>query len=68
MKAKLSQEQINQLDDLIAQTILPALQEDICIPNINFIDKTSDVYDEIYNEHSSMLFVEAVNYIKNNLY
>jgi hypothetical protein len=65
---KLSQEQIEQLDQLISETILPALQEDVCIPNMEDMDEEHPVFDDTFEDRSNVLFVEALNYIKNNLF
>jgi hypothetical protein len=64
---KLSQEQIEKLDDLIAYTIIPALQEDVCIPNMENMDEEHPCFDDTYEDRSNVLFVEAKNYLKNNL-
>jgi hypothetical protein len=64
---KLSQEQIEQLDQLISETILPALQEDICLPNMEDMDEEHPCFDDTFEDRSNVLFVEALNYIKNNL-
>jgi len=65
---KLSQEQIEQLDQLISETILPALQEDICLPNMEDMDEEHPGFDDTFEDRSSVLFVEALNYLKNNLF
>jgi len=65
---KLSQEQIEQLDQLISETILPALQEDVCIPDMRDMDEEHPCFDDTFEDRSSVLFVEALNYIKNNLF
>jgi hypothetical protein len=65
---KLSQEQIEKLDDLIAYTIIPALQEDVCIPNMEDMDEEHPAFDDTFEDRSNVLFVEALNYIKNNLF
>lgn len=59
MKTKLTLEQIAQLEDLIANTILPALQEDICIPESDDDDVAMDQMMDLMNE--------AREYIKNNI-
>ena len=58
-KTKLTPEQIEQLNDLIANTILPALQEDICIPENE--DEDVDI-DQMLD-----LMDEAIKYLKNNI-
>lgn len=65
---KLTQEQIEQLDNLISETILPALQEDICIPNMEDMVEGHPCFDDTYKDRSNVLFVEALNYLKNNLF
>jgi len=64
---KLSQEQIEQLDQLISETILPALQEDVCIPDMGDMDEEHPAFDDTFEDRSNVLFVEALNYLKNNL-
>ena len=59
MKIKLTPEQIQQLEDLITNTILPALQEDICIPESEDDDIAIDQMMDLMNE--------AREYIKNNI-
>ena len=68
MKAKLSDEQKQQIDDLISETILPALCEDgICEPDMSDIDEDHPTYDDVYEDRMNVLYVEALNYLKNNL-
>lgn len=71
MKTKLADEQIKQLDDLIANTILPALYEDgICEPDmgdVEEIDEEETRYDDVYEDRKNVLYTEALNYLKNNL-
>ena len=72
MKTKLSPEQIEQLDNLIAETILPALYEDgICEPDmgdVEDIDEEETRYDDVYEDRKNVLYAEALNYLKNNLH
>ncbi len=65
MKTKLSTEQLKQLDDLIEHTILPALYEDVCEPDMS--DVEDDENEDIYEDRKNVLYVEALNYLKNNL-
>ena len=65
MKTKLSTEQLKQLDDLIEHTILPALYEDVCEPDMS--DMEDDENDDVYEDRKNVLYVEALNYLKNNL-
>ncbi len=65
MKTKLSTEQLKQLDDLIEHTILPALYEDICEPDMSDVEDNEN--DDIYEDRKNVLYVEALNYLKNNL-
>ena len=67
MKTKLTQDQIERLNALIEETIIPALMEDICFPDMTDTDEDKDIYDEVYEERSTTLFVESINYLKNNL-
>ena len=68
MKTKLSIEQLNQLDQLIERTILPALYEDgICDPNMEDVDKEETRYDDVYEDRKNVLYGEALTYLKNNL-
>ena len=65
--AHLSQDQLKQLDDLIEQTILPALQEDVCIANMDDVPKSDPNWEEICEDRTAVLYVEALTYLKNNL-
>ena len=65
--AHLSQDQLKRLDDLIEQTILPALQEDVCIPNMDDVPKSNSNWDYVYEDRTAVLYVEALTYLKNNL-
>ena len=67
MKTKLSIEQLNQLDQLIERTILPALYEDVCLANMDDVPKSDSSWDEICEERMNILYGEAITYIKNNL-
>ena len=69
MKTKLTSEQIEQLDNLISETILPALQEDVCLPDMSdmFMEEDQEDFDNVYEDRTNVLYVEALNYIKNNL-
>ncbi len=67
MKTKLTSEQIEQLDNLISETILPALQEDVCLPDMSDMEEDQEDFDNVYEDRSNVLYVEALNYIKNNL-
>ena len=66
MKTKLSTEQLKQLDDLIERTILPALYEDVCEPDMSDVEDNEN--DDIYEDRKNVLYVEALNYLKNNLH
>ncbi len=65
MKTKLSTEQLKQLDDLIERTILPALYEDVCEPDMGDVEDNEN--DDVYEDRKNVLYVEALNYLKNNL-
>jgi len=67
MKTKLTDEQKQQIDDLITQTILPAVIEDgICEPDMEGVEDNEN--DDIYEDRKNVLYVEALNYLKNNLH
>jgi hypothetical protein len=68
---KLTDAQKQQIDDLIAYTILPALQEDICIPDMSDMEQEEELpatYDETYSERVDILTNEALVYLRNNLH
>ena len=67
---KLTDTQKQQIDDLIEHTILPALVEDgICEPDMSDAKKLdSEEYDNLYQDRLQVLYVEALNYLKNNLH
>jgi len=68
MKTKLTDEQKQQIDDLIANTILPALDEDgICEPDMSDKNEEDEGYYDVYEDRMNVLYVEALNYLKNNL-
>lgn len=67
MKTKLNQTQIDQLNHLLEFTILPALQEDVCIPDMSDMNGEDESYDHAYDDRTQVLYVEALNYLKNNL-
>jgi hypothetical protein len=67
MNTKLSDAQKQLIDDLIANTILPALQEDVCIPNMDDMDEGHPAHDLVYEDRVDVLYGEALNYLKNNL-
>ena len=67
MNTKLSDAQKQQIDDLITQTILPALCEDICIADMSDVSKSNSDWDDICEDRMNVLYVEALNYLKNNL-
>jgi hypothetical protein len=64
---KLTDAQKQQIDDLITQTILPALCEDICIADMSDVSKSNSDWDDICEDRMNVLYVEALNYLKNNL-
>ena len=67
-KPKLSDAQKQQIDDLISETILPALYEDgICEPDMSDMDEDHPAYDDAHQDRMSVLTIEALNYLKNNL-
>jgi hypothetical protein len=65
---QLTPEQIEQLDNLITETILPALFEDICIADMTDVSKNDLDWDSICEDRMNILYVEALNYLKNNLH
>ena len=67
MKTKLNQTQIDQLNHLLEFTILPALQEDVCIPDMSDMNEEDENYDPVSDDRTQVLYVEALNYLKNNL-
>ena len=67
MNTKLSDAQKQRIDDLITQTILPALCEDICIADMSDVSKNNSDWDDICEDRMNVLYVEALNYLKNNL-
>jgi len=69
MKTKLSTEQLEQLDNLISQTILPALCEDVCVdPDMSDMVEDHPCFNDTYEDRMNDLYVEALNYLKNNLH
>jgi hypothetical protein len=68
MNTRLNDAQKQLIDDLIANTILPALQEDVCIPDMGGMDEGHPAYDQIWEDHVEVLYGEALTYLKNNLH
>jgi hypothetical protein len=69
MKTKLTEAQKQQLDDLITNTIVPALCDDgICEPNMDDVKEDHPSYDDVYEDRMNVLYAEALNYLKNNLH
>ena len=65
---KLNDTQKDQIDNLIQNTILPALTEDILIVNVmDDVPKSDSNWEEICEERMNNLYVEALKYLKNNL-
>ena len=67
-KTKLTPQQIELLDNLITMTIEPALQEDICIPDMSDMKEDHPDYDQVWEDRVNVLYVEALTYLKNNLH
>jgi hypothetical protein len=65
MKTRLSEDQIDKLESLIESVIIPALQEDICIPDMK--DVSEEAYPYVFDDRACTLYREAVNYIRTNL-
>lgn len=58
----------SELNNLISETIMPALYEDgICEPDMSDIDEDSETYDDVYSDRQELLVNQAIAYIKNNL-
>jgi len=69
MNTKLTQNQIDQLDNLISNTIIAGIYEDICIdPDMSDMSEDHPAYDSEYENRLNVLYVEALTYIKNNLH
>ena len=68
MKTKLTPQQIEQLDNLIAYTIIPALQEDVCIADMSDMKADHPDYDQVWEDRVNVLYGEALTYLKNNLH
>lgn len=67
-KPALTNSQKQQIDDLITNTILPALTEDgICEPNMSDVKEDHPEYDDVYEDRMNVLYLEALNYLKNNI-
>jgi hypothetical protein len=65
---QLTPDQIERLDNLITETILPALYEDICVADMADVSKNDSDWDSICEDRMNILYVEALNYLKNNLH
>lgn len=68
MKTTLTDDQIEQLQNLIDETILPALSEDgICEPNMDDVDEGHPTYDTVWSDRREALVDAAIKYLKNNI-
>jgi hypothetical protein len=66
---KLTEEQLEQLQSLIEETILPALSEDgICEPNMDDVEKDHPAYDNVWCDRHEELVDQAIKYLKDNMY
>ena len=66
---KLTDAQKQQINDLISETILPALYEDgICEPDMSDTKEDHPTYDDVHQDRMNVLIIEALNYLKNNLH
>ena len=65
---QLSDEQIEQLTNLIDETILGALCDDgICEPDMSDLNEEDPNYDNVWEERANALHAQAIKFIKNNL-
>jgi len=65
---KLTDEQLEQLQNLIEETILPALSEDgICEPNMSDVEEGHPSYDIVWCDRHEALVDAAIKYLKNNM-
>lgn len=68
MRIQLSDAQRQQLDDLITNTIIPALCDDgICEPDMDDTQEDHPAYDDVYEDRMNVLYAEALKYLRNNL-
>ena len=69
MNTKLTDEQKQQIDNLISEAILPALYEDgICEPDMSDMVEDHPCFDDTHQDRMNVLIIEALNYLKNNLH
>ena len=68
-KPKLSDAQKQQIDDLISETILPALcnEDGVCDPDMSDMKEDHPDYDQVWEDRMTVLYLEALTYLKNNL-
>jgi len=66
MKTTLTQTQFDKIDVLL-NTIEETLQDDICVPDMDDVNKNNPDWEEIYIERANILYMEAYNYLKNNI-
>jgi len=65
---KLTEDQLEQLQSLIEETILPALSEDgICEPNMEDVEEDHPAYDSVWCDRHEALVDAAIKYLKNNM-
>jgi hypothetical protein len=65
---KLTEEQLEQLQSLIEETILTALSEDgICEPDMSDVEKNHVAYDNVWCDRHEELMEQAIKYLKNNM-
>ena len=67
MKIQLSDTQKDQIDNLV-DNLLNAINEDgVCEPDMSDVKEGDSSYDNVYEDRSNLLYLEALNYLKNNL-
>jgi len=67
MKIKLSDKQIEQLDDLIDGLVHAITENGVIEPNMSDIQADHPDYNNICEDRMNLLYLEALDYLKNNI-
>lgn len=67
MTIKLSDNQKDQLDNLIDGLMCALTEDGVCEPNMSDINAEDPAYDHVFEDRMNLLYVEALQYLKNSI-
>lgn len=67
MKTKLTDKQKDQLDDLVDSLMHAITENGVCEPDMSDVQADHPDYDNVYEDRMNLLYVEALNYLKNSI-